>query len=140
MSSPAAGQTNPLKGDPSRCWLRVQLVDIDGGSRDMEMLVDTGSPFPIIIGLADMVLFKHDNAADLDSNFGQLQGSWVRVVIPEIQFDKLILGYASDRVVDSVKLSSEGFEGLLGLPLLRLAEYGGNADWFWLRATSAPRP
>ena len=28
------------------------------------------------------------------------------------------------------------FSGLVGLPLLRLLEYGGDADWFWLRPAS----
>jgi hypothetical protein len=31
-------------------------------------------------------------------------------------------------------MSCRDFDGLAGLPLLGLLEYGGNADWFWLRA------
>jgi hypothetical protein len=48
-----------------------------------------------------------------------------------------VRSYASDGVATATKVSSPDFEGLAGLPLLRLVEYGGNANWFWLRAAPA---
>jgi hypothetical protein len=40
------------------------------------------------------------------------------------------VGYANDKVVEVVQRSDSGFAGLVGLPLLRLMEYGGNAETF----------
>ena len=45
----------------------------------------------------------------------------------------MIFGYASDQVTDAIQDSSPNFEGLVGLPLLRRLEFGGNADHFWVR-------
>jgi hypothetical protein len=38
----------------------------------------------------------------------------------------------------AAEASSPDFGGLVGLPLLRLMEYGGDADWFWLRPANKP--
>jgi glucose-6-phosphate dehydrogenase assembly protein OpcA len=71
-------------------------------------------------------------------------GGWLRVYMPEIGVDQDLLSYASDRIVTAVQASHPDFEGLLGLPFLRLVEYGGDADWFWVRlaqlagSTSSP--
>jgi hypothetical protein len=43
----------------------------------------------------------------------------------------------SDAVASSTQASSPEFQGLAGLPLLRLLEYGGDASSFWLRAATA---
>jgi hypothetical protein len=62
-----------------------------------------------------------------------LQGGWVHLAMPELGVDQLVLGHASDAVVAAVQTSSPDFEGLAGLPFLRLVQYGGDADWFGLR-------
>jgi hypothetical protein len=62
-----------------------------------------------------------------------LEGGWISVRLPDLGLTHLVIGYGSDDVVTATKASSSDFEGLAGLPLLRLMEYGGNADWFWLR-------
>jgi hypothetical protein len=36
-------------------------------------------------------------------------------------------------VTDAIRASSQDFEGLVGLPLLRKLQYGGDADHFWVR-------
>jgi hypothetical protein len=41
--------------------------------------------------------------------------------------------YGSDPVAQAARRNSSDFSGLVGLPLLQLMEYGGDADWFWLR-------
>lgn len=75
----------------------------------------------------------------LATNFGSMQGGWVHVVIPEIQFDQKVLAYASDAVVQSAQKSHPAFQGMAGLPLFRLLEYSGDADWFCIRqATITP--
>jgi len=53
--------------------------------------------------------------------------------MPEVGLDQDIMAYASDAVVRAAKASSPDFSGLAGLPLLRMMEYGGDADWFWIR-------
>jgi hypothetical protein len=37
-------------------------------------------------------------------------------------------------VKESAQASSADFQGLIGLPLLRMLNYGGDSDSFWLRA------
>src|SRR5438876_5430406 len=44
-----------------------------------------------------------------------------------------LVGFASGPVTVAARASSPDFEGLAGLPLLRLMEYGGDADYFWVR-------
>jgi hypothetical protein len=67
------------------------------------------------------------------TNFGLLRSGWLRVVIPELGFDRQLLGFASDQVVAAARSSSPAFEGLAGLPLLRMMQYGGDASSFWLQ-------
>jgi hypothetical protein len=50
--------------------------------------------------------------------------------MPELGLIEPIHGYGSDSVAQAVKRDSSDFSGLVGLPLLRLTEYGGDADWF----------
>jgi hypothetical protein len=83
-----------------------------------------------------MARFKQRDAPDAESNFGLLQGGWIRVGIPELNLDKFVLAYGSDAVAESAKLSHFNFEGLVGLPLLRMTDYGGDANWFWLQCPS----
>jgi hypothetical protein len=67
------------------------------------------------------------------SRFGPLPGEVLHVTIPQLGFDVLLVGYASDAILSDVQVSSPDFEGRAGLPFLRMLEYGGDADWFWLR-------
>jgi hypothetical protein len=80
-----------------------------------------------------MALLKQGDAPDVNTNFGTLQGGWLHVLMPELGLDQYLVGYASDAVVTATKASCPDFEGLAGLPLLRMTEYGGDPDWFWLR-------
>ena len=53
--------------------------------------------------------------------------------MPELGLVQPIHGYGSDSVAQAVKRDSSDFSGLVGLPLLRLMDYGGDAHGFWLR-------
>ncbi len=97
------------------------------------LLVDTGSPCPLIIGQEAFRESVLEEAADVMTNFGQLQGGWLHVVIDEVGFDGRVQGFASDSVVAVVKESESNFQGLVGLPLLRRLKYGGDEEVFWLR-------
>ncbi|MCI0358407.1 MAG: hypothetical protein L0211_07990 [Planctomycetaceae bacterium] len=70
----------------------------------------------------------------MSTNFGALDGGWLRVQIPELAFDATILAYGSDAVLQAAQASHSDFAGLAGLPLLRMLEYGGDRDSFWLRS------
>jgi hypothetical protein len=80
-----------------------------------------------------MARLRHRAASDVHSNFGLLEGGWLHLTMPELGLDQDIESFGSDAVATATKASSPDFEGLAGLPFLRLLEYGGDADWFWLR-------
>lgn len=131
-------QRNAYKGSPPRPWVCVRLASPDGTLHEVELLADTGNPSAFIIGVALMAKLKLRVAAKRNSNFGLLLGGWAHISMPEFGVDEDVEGYARDKVVSTTKASHSDFEGLVGLPLLRLMEFGGNADWFWLRSPSNP--
>ncbi len=84
-----------------------------------------------------MTRLKGAAGPDVSTNFGLLEGGWLQLAMPELRLLQPLLGYASDAVVAAAQESHPDFQGLAGLPLLRLTEYGGNADTFWLRLPGA---
>ena len=133
MSSGDFEQRNLYNGTPPCCWIRVRLRAPDGSDHEFNLLADTGSPVAIILGLTTLATMKHGDASGLGSNFGQLVGAWFHVRMAELGLDHKLVGYGSDNVLSTVKTGCPDFEGLAGLPLLRLMEYGGDADAFWVR-------
>lgn len=133
MNPQAAGQRNPYKGTPPRPWVRVRLIAIDGSIVELDVLADTGNPCALIVGEGLMAAFNHGDLPGLHTNFGALTGGLLWVSMPEVGINEMIEGFAGDAAVASAQESSPDFMGLAGLPLLRLAEYGGDANWFWFR-------
>ena len=133
MSRPVQEQRNAYKGSPERPWVRLRLVDDRAGARDVELLADTGNPCAVILGEQLMQQFRRGDGPDVQTNFGLLEGGWLYVLVPELGLGEFVLGYASDSVVVAARESCPDFEGLVGLPLLRLVEYGGDRNSFWLR-------
>jgi hypothetical protein len=125
-------QQNQYEGVPERAWVRVRLMQPSGNLLDRELLADTGNPCAIIVGAQDIALTATSPGQSLHTNFGWLTGGWVRLIIPEVGFDQKVLGYGSDAVVNAAKSSSPDFSGLIGLPLLRMMQYGGDANSFWI--------
>jgi hypothetical protein len=117
--------------------VRVRLVALGGTVEEVDLVADTGSPFPLIIGLADLHRLRQQPAPDVYANYGLLTGGRIRAVIPAIGFSRIVLGYGSDVAVAITRVSHADFAGLVGLPFLRLMDYGGNADWFWIRPAGA---
>lgn len=124
----------PYKGTPPRPWFSVVLVAPDGSTRGLEVVADTGNPCALIVGTQAMQDFQRSVAPGLATNFGHLTGCWLRVQIPELDFDETILAFGSDDVVRAVEGSHPDFNGLAGLPLLQKMEFGGDRDTFYLRA------
>lgn len=113
--------------------MRVELIAPDGQTRSLEAVADTGNPLPLIVSLAVMAGFCHLRGPGTDTNFGRLDGGFLQVRIPETGVDAMVFGYASDQVTDAIQANSHDFAALVGLPLLRKLEYGGDADRFWVR-------
>lgn len=136
MPAPRSEQRNVYKGEPARAWVRLQLISTDDRVHELECLVDTGNPCSIIIDLATMRSQRWRESLVTDSNFGPLEGGWLRIAIPELAFDVRTLGYANDSVVNVVQRSDPEFAGLVGLPFLRMFEYGGDQGRFWIRSSA----
>jgi len=98
----------------------------------IEALADTGNPCALIVGPEVMRQFNQGMAPGMNTNFGSLDGGWLRVQIPEIGFDEAVLAYAGKTVVQAAAESHADFEALAGLPLLKMMVYGGDSDSFWI--------
>lgn len=127
-------QRNSYKGVPARPVVHVRVWTRDGGRETLELLADTGNPCAIVISTIAMAKLNFLAAPDIKNNFGLLEGGWLRIDMPELGLDQEIIGYASDAVAIATKRSDPAFQGLAGLPFLRLVEFGGDAASFWLRA------
>ncbi len=132
-ATPPQEQRNPYKGNPPKAWLRCRLLAPASLAHDLDCMVDTGSPYFLVIGDHLMNLLGSRAAVTIPTNFGPLSGGWVRLTIPDVGFDQQLLGFASDVVIASAQQSCPDFEGVVGLPLLRMHTYGGDDTEFWLR-------
>src|SRR5215207_3313576 len=87
MSAPNPEQRNPYKGAPPRSWVRITLVAADGAEQAVELLADTGAPDEVIISEDLMDRFGRRAGLQVPSNFGLLNGGWLRVRVPDLGFD-----------------------------------------------------
>jgi hypothetical protein len=103
----------------------------------LELLADTGNPFTVILDPAQMQDLKLGDATDVHTNFGMPEVGWLQLDTQELGLTQVVVGYASEAVRDAASASHSDFQGYIGLPLLRLAEYGGNDSTFWIRRKSS---
>ena len=94
-------QRRPYQGRPLRAWFRLRLIASDGTARELDVLADTGNPCALIVSVAQMRQCKRGDAPDLQTNFGTLEGGWVDVEVPDLQFRRPLVGFASDDVWDA---------------------------------------
>jgi hypothetical protein len=99
---------------------------------ERELVADTGSPCAVILGQADLALLSRANTPGIGTNFGHLTGGWLELALPEMGLQSPIRGFGSDHVWQAVQSDSSDFAGLVGLPVLRLVEYGGDDSTFWV--------
>ena len=123
----------PYHGDPPRPWIPVRLVDRKGRVIAVNAVADTGSPFPLVTREKVLRRCRVRDAMQATTNFGILDAGWAEVRMPDLQFSREILVYGSDHVADVLARSAQVFDALVGLPFLRMFEYGGNDREFWLR-------
>lgn len=124
-------QRNPYRG--SRAWLRLGFKAPDGVVRQLVLLADTGSPAAVILRADLFDLLVVHRTRHKVSNFGRLSGGWLRLYNPDLGLVEFIEGYGNDAAAATAARSHLDFVGLVGLPVLRLGEYGGDADDFWIR-------
>lgn len=126
-------QRNSYKGQPPRPWLRLEFLAPDGVTLAAEMLADTGSPPAFILKpeLFDRLVTRYTR--QIDTNFGPMQGGWVRLYTRALGLVETVEAFRSEKSAQTAARSHPDFVGVVGLPVLRLAEYGGNADEFWIR-------
>ena len=86
-----------------------------------------------MVALPVLVRLSRGHAPNVKTNFGLLSGDWFNLEMPELGLVRPILGYGNDPIAAAARASSPDFEGLVGLPFLRLLEYGGDANSFWIR-------
>ena len=129
-------QRNPYKGDPPRPWLRLGFLGKDGSRVDVDLLADTGCPYGIILApdLFSKLCFRL--TTEVTANFGPMNGGWVRLYAPELELVEFVLAYGSADIAANVGTDHPDFVGMVGLPVLRMLEYGGNHDSFWIRTPS----
>lgn len=128
-------QRTVYRGEPSRAWIRLQIASPSGLVRDLNLVVDTGNPCAIIIDVETLKSMLWRESLQIDSNFGSLAGGWLRVMIPNLEYDQKLMCQGNDSIVSLVKRSDLVFDGLVGLPFLRTMQYGGNEGYFWIRAS-----
>ena len=128
-------QRYPYRGP--RPWLRLGFMAADGSVLYLDLVADTGSPASLILREDLFDRLVPEPTRDRAGNFGLLRGGWLRLYNPELGLVEFVEGYGNDDAPRRVARSHPDFAGLVGLPVLRLGEYGGNATDFWFR-TQAP--
>jgi hypothetical protein len=113
--------------------LRLGFKTPDGAAHLFDLIADTGSAAGILIRPDLMQTLRHEECPNRNSNFGLLLGGWLRLYNPELGLVEFVRGYGSENAAKLAAQSHPDFVGLVGLPILRLTEYGGNGNEFWIR-------
>lgn len=133
-------QRNPYLGAAPRAWLRVRFLDPNDTPVELTRVADTGSPYAVIIDVLALGRLTRAAALPVVSTFGPMTSGWVRLSMPAFGIDQDILCYGRPTIEAAVQADDPSFHGLVGLPILQLAEYGGNATDFWFRYPPTPTP
>ena len=131
-----AEQRNRYKGKLTRAWLQLEFLARDGSQHLFELLADTGSPHAITLKEDAFERLVLRRTRDIETNFGPMRGGWIRLYSRDLGLVEFIEAFGNDRAAAAATRSHPDFVGLVGLPVLRLAEYGGNSEEFWIRAPS----
>ena len=126
-------QRFPYQGDPLRPLVKLTFADANGVNRTLSLIADTGCPFEVILSEDWFDQLVHTHTDEIESNFGFMSTGWIQLYMPEMGLVELINGCGSKEVGEIVSDDHQAFVGLVGLPILRLGEFGGNATEFWFR-------
>ena len=126
-----AEQRNRYRGP--RPWLALDFRAVDGAVYRHELVADTGNPAGFILRTDLMNALRIIPWRNRQSYFGLLEGGWIQWYNPDLGIVELVIAYGNDNVAALAARNHTNFVGIIGLPLLRLGEYGGNATDFWFR-------
>jgi hypothetical protein len=112
----------------------------DGSVRHLDLVADTGSAAQIILRSDLLTALRFLPLPERPSNFGPMIGGLLRLYNPELGVVETVLGYGNDSLAATAARSHPDFAGVIGLPLLRIGEYGGNATDFWFRYPPSTPP
>lgn len=128
-------QRHPYVGRTPRPILRLTFCELDGTDHEITLLADTGSGYPVIVGPEwfDRLVHTRRRTAPIRTNHGPLVEGWFHLFMPEFGLNQLVRAYRSPDIGQSLAEENPDLHGLVGLPILRFGEYGGNADEFWFR-------
>lgn len=121
------------KGRSERPWLRVGFEDRSGYREEFDLVADTGSPMAVLLRPDFFRRFEVFQAPPEHTSFGFLETGWFRMVIPSLGLQRSVHCFSCQIAADIVSRSHTDFAGVIGLPILRLGEYGGDASEFWFR-------
>jgi hypothetical protein len=133
-------QRNSYRGGGPRPWLELDFRDALANVRTLKLVADTGSPQAVVLAPAvfdELVLIRIDS---ITNNFGKSDGGWLQLYMPDCGLVERIKGFANPQVEQIVRKSHPDFAGLVGLPILRLGEYGGDANSFWFQYPPSNTP
>ncbi len=135
-----AEQRNRYRGPLNRAWLRLDLRAADGTVHSLDLVVDTASHYGLILRRSLFEQLVHRRIDPEFNQYGMMHGGWLQLYMPASGLVELIRGYGNDILATGVAEEDSNFMGLIGMPVLRLGEYGGNATDFWFRypPTSTP--
>lgn len=121
------------RGDTLRPILSLTFRDPAGTRHSIDLLADTGCPYDLILNPEwfDKLVFA--GRAGVENNFGVMRAGWLRLDMPEMGLVEVVNGYGSPGVGEALATELPNLAGLVGLPILRLGEYGGDASEFWFR-------
>lgn len=133
MNPALVEQRNPYLGATPRPWLRIRVLDANDAPVELTLIADTGSPYALIIDPILLSRLSRLSAPPFVTNRGTMTSGWVRLSMPDFSIDQDMLCYGDPTIERAVTADDPSFQGLVGLPVLQLAEYGGNATDFWFR-------
>lgn len=124
------------KGKPQRTWLKLDFLDRAGVEVSLELLADTGCPQAIVLNEEMFDRLARSHTRKIQTNFGPMHGGWIRLHTLDLGLVEMVEAFGSDEMAQFAVNSHPDFVGVVGLPVLRLMEYGGDYDTFWIRTPS----
>lgn len=129
---------NAYRGTLSRAWVRLDFQAPDGTVLPLDLVVDTASDDGLVIRKSVLDQLSCGPATSYVSHWGFMHGAWLQLHMPAIGLVERVRAYGNDIIAAQLAAEDPDFVGLVGLPILKLGEYGGNADAFWFRYPPQP--
>jgi hypothetical protein len=106
---------------------------LDGTVHPLDLVVDTASADAFVLRMSVFEQLMWSPNRSTATTWGFMLGGWLRLYMPASGLVELIAGYGNNMLAAGVAAEDPQFMGLVGMPFLRLGEFGGNADALWFR-------